>query len=66
MAKDWNGGKTSIFTCHGASNHSNTERQEDDYYATDPRAVELLLLEEPFSPIVWEPAVGGDTSPRCW
>lgn len=29
----------------GASNHCTEERQVDDYYATDPKALELLLEE---------------------
>ena len=32
-----------IFTPLGASNHSVSEREKDDYYATDPKALELLL-----------------------
>ena len=48
-AKDWTGNAKSIFTCNGASNHSEEERQIDDYYATEPKAVELLLEREKFS-----------------
>lgn len=33
--KDWVGNNKSIFVCNGASNHSNSERQSDDYYATE-------------------------------
>ena len=58
-AKDWTGNAKSIFTCNGASNHSEEERQTDDYYATEPRAVELLLERENFSGYVWECACGG-------
>lgn len=57
--KDWTGGKPSIFTCHGASNHSENVRQEHDYYATDPIVVPMLLEQEQFSSAVWECAVGG-------
>lgn len=42
----------------GASNHSTNEREENDYYATDPVAMELLLDIEQFSPAVWECACG--------
>lgn len=49
-----------IFTTIGASNHSQEERQEHDYYATKPRAVELLLELEDIRPLVLEPCVGGD------
>lgn len=55
---DWTGNEKSIFTCHGASNHSEGERQEHDYYATDPEAVEALLQRERFNPYVWECACG--------
>lgn len=43
----------------GASNHTEKQRQENDYYATEPKAIELLLQKEKFSPVVWENAVGG-------
>lgn len=48
----------SVFTTIGASNHSKEERQEHDYYATEPRAVELLLELEEIRPLVLEPCVG--------
>lgn len=56
---DWTGNTNSIFATHGASNHSDTERADLDYYATDPEAVEALLTVEDFSHFVWEPACGG-------
>lgn len=56
--KDWTGNNKSVFTYNGASNHSDEERQIDDYYATEPKAVELLLEQETFSPYVWEIACG--------
>lgn len=55
---DWTGNAKSIFTCNGASNHSEGERQQHDYYATEPKAVELLLEQERFNPYVWECACG--------
>lgn len=58
MSKDWTGNAKSIFTCNGASNHSEGEREQHDYYATEPKAVELLLEQERFSPYVWECACG--------
>ena len=42
----------------GASNHSDKDRQQHDYYATEPRAMELLLAEEHFAPVIWECACG--------
>ena len=56
--KDWTGNARSIFSCNGASNHSDGEREKNDYYATEPKAVELLLEQEKFSPYVWECACG--------
>lgn len=43
----------------GASNHTDKAREENDYYATEPRATELLLEVEKFSPNIWEIACGG-------
>lgn len=48
-----------IYATLGASNHVDHERQEEDYYATEPKAMELLLEQEQFSPTVWECACGG-------
>lgn len=56
--KDWNGNKNSIFKTLGASNHTDKERQNEDYYATEPRAGELLLQVESFDQNVWECACG--------
>jgi hypothetical protein len=57
--KDWSGNTTSIYATHGASNHSEGERADNDYYATDPEAVEKLLENEKFYTYIWEPACGG-------
>lgn len=48
----------SIYKTIGARNHSKTTRQKDDFYATDPRAGEMLLELESFSPKIWECACG--------
>lgn len=58
MTKDWTGNGNSIYRTLGASNHSDSDREVNDYYATDPRAMELLLEKETFSD-VWECACGG-------
>lgn len=58
VMKDWIGNKNSIYTTLGASNHTDKEREQSDYYATDPIAVELLLKEEDFSTDIWECASG--------
>ena len=51
-------GSTKVFSTMGASNHIAEERAKDDYYATDPKAVEMLLDMEAFAPVIWEPACG--------
>ena len=56
--KDWIGNSNSIYMTLGASNHTEKEREANDYYATEPKAVELLLEQERFSSWVWEPACG--------
>ena len=48
-------GSKKVFTTLGSSNHVPEEREAFDYYATDPRAVEMLLELEQFSPVIWEP-----------
>jgi hypothetical protein len=53
-----NSNKESIYKMLGASNHTEEERQKEDYYATDPIAVELLLDLETFNKDVWECACG--------
>lgn len=60
MAKDWTGNSNSIFKTLGASNHTNEERQNEDFYATDPIAAKLLLEVETFSNNIWECACGED------
>ena len=47
-----------IFTTLGASSHATEERQVDDYYATNPKAVDLLLEVEEFDGAIWECACG--------
>ena len=56
--KDWTGNSNSIYKTLGASNHTKEERQSEDFYATTPNAVELLLELEKFSPNIWECACG--------
>ena len=48
----------SVYAVLGASSHSADARAQDDYYATEPKAMELLLAEERFAPVVWECACG--------
>ena len=57
--KDWTGNAKSVFVRNGVSNHTDDERQIDDYYATEPKATQLLLDKIQFSNVVWECACGG-------
>ena len=58
MKKDWTGNKNSIYKTLGASNHTKEERENDDYYATDPKAAEMLLELEILNKHIWECACG--------
>lgn len=58
MAKDWDGNKKSTFVTLGASNHTDHDRAENDYYATDPIAAEKLLEIEPEIHNIWECSCG--------
>lgn len=51
-------GSKKVFATLGSSNHMPEEREAFDYYATDPKAVEMLLELEQFAPVIWEPACG--------
>lgn len=57
--KDWKGNSKAIFSTHGATNHSEGERASEDYYATNPKAIDALFAVETFSKRIWEPACGG-------
>ena len=41
--KDWTGNSNSIYKTLGASNHTDKEREVNDFYATEGKAAELLL-----------------------
>ncbi len=61
--KDWIGNKKSTFVQLGASNHTKKGREENDFYATDPKALELFLnkLKEDKIELhnnIWECACG--------
>ena len=53
MPKDWVG-NASIRKC----NIRGADSEDNDYYATEPKAIELLLEQESFSKNIWEPACG--------
>lgn len=52
--QDWTG--TAQFIKSG--NNRKDDAEQHDYYATDPKAVEILLENEKFHPYIWEPACG--------
>lgn len=56
--KDWTGNSRSAHATLGARNYALEERETNDYYATEPKALELLLKEEKFSENIWECACG--------
>lgn len=56
--KDWTGNKRTIFSTLGASSHSEHDREENDYYATDPSTIDALFKVENFGDTIWEPACG--------
>lgn len=43
---DWTGNQRSIYTTLGASNHTDKERQQHDYYATEPMPILRLTMEQ--------------------
>lgn len=62
-SKDWIGNKKSTFAQLGASNHTDNQREINDFYATDPHALEIFLdkLEDDNIKLhkgIWECACG--------
>ena len=66
MDKDWTGNSKSTYITIGASNHSEFDRAEHEFYATDPSAIVSLYEQTDFFEgveNVWECACGrGDLS----
>lgn len=56
--KDWKGNRVSSLVCNGAHNYSKHEREQHDFYATNPEALKLLLNFEKFDKNIWECACG--------
>ena len=56
--KDWVGNTNSVYSIIAASNHSDTERETNDYYATDPHAIDYLLEKATLNRDIWECACG--------
>lgn len=63
MKRDWTGNRKSTFVSLGANNHTSIEREKNDFYATDPHALEIFLdkLQEDNIELhkdIWECACG--------
>lgn len=58
--KDWTGNRKSVFATMGASSHAKEARQREDFYATDPVAIDRLENSGIFNvpKKVWECACG--------
>lgn len=56
--KDWVGDSTSVFKSLGASNHSDADRANLDYYATSGIAIDKLATKFEIPHNVWEPCCG--------
>lgn len=55
---DWIGNSRSAHAILGARNYAQNEREVNDYYATEPKAAQLLMEVEQFAPMIWECACG--------
>ena len=63
--RDWIGNQKTVYATLGASNHTDIEREVNDYYATDSKAIDALLEKATLSHNLWECACGaGDLSKR--
>lgn len=51
--------KNNMFTLIGATAHGTEDREQNDFYATEPKATELLLEKQTFMHDVLEPCAGG-------
>jgi len=58
MSEDWLGSTQNVMATLNASSHSKKDREQNDYYATHPKAVEQLLRLEIFKKNIWECACG--------
>lgn len=61
--RDWTGNANSIYATLAVSKHSQTPREKNDYYATDPHALSIFLdkIKEDRIELhhdIWEPACG--------
>lgn len=58
MSNDWTGNSTSVYKNLGASNHTKTDREQNDYYATDPKALDSLNNIFQIPDHIWECSCG--------
>lgn len=58
QVKDWTHNTKALHVMLGSSSRSNEKREDNDFYATDPKAMELLLDREEFDTFIWECACG--------
>ena len=56
--KDWTGNGKSTYITLGASNHTDKEREKNDYYATDPIAIDGLKTVWDIPSHIWECSCG--------
>lgn len=56
--RDWTGNHKTTFVTLGASNHTDHERAEHDYYATEPLGADLICGVETFDGGIWENCCG--------
>ena len=55
---DWTGNKNSVFKTLGASNHTDKNRESNDFYATSPEAIDALKKKVDLPYTILEPACG--------
>ena len=60
MKNDWTGNHKSTYITLGASNHTANEREVNDYYATSPDAIDVLINDggANLAPNLWEVSCG--------
>jgi hypothetical protein len=60
--KDWTGNTKTVFATLGASSHSENDREDNDFYSTDPQSLRIFLSEylkdNTLSHQIWECACG--------
>ena len=56
--KDWTGNHSALFANLGASNHTEQQREVNDYYATNPKAISRLLRQKKLPHVIYECACG--------